>query len=120
MTIIGLIVTGVISSPNLHKGDPYRLLNAIDYNGKICGYEGNVTVTPYGYYLPDKTAVCVASCPTVASYTSFICRYNVQAEVDADHTGARGIYYFSQYDCMYKIKSKVGKNHLELVQRQLN
>ena len=109
MTIIGLIVCGIIKSPTLQKGDPYRLVNAIDYNGKICGIEGNVSSTPYGYYLPDKTAVCVSSCPSVASYTSFICRYNVQQQVDADRTLRLGYYHTSQYNCMYKIKSKIGE-----------
>eukprot|EP00596_Hydrurales_sp_CCMP1899_P007026 CAMPEP_0119035114 /NCGR_PEP_ID=MMETSP1177-20130426/2080_1 /TAXON_ID=2985 /ORGANISM="Ochromonas sp, Strain CCMP1899" /LENGTH=377 /DNA_ID=CAMNT_0006993035 /DNA_START=379 /DNA_END=1509 /DNA_ORIENTATION=+ len=110
MTIIGLIVTGVISSPTLQKGNPYRLLNAIDYQGRICGYDGNLTSTPFGYYLPDKTAVCVNACPTVANYKKFICDYNLQAEVDKDTTGSRGVFYLTQSSCMYEIKSKVVLN----------
>jgi hypothetical protein len=109
MTIIGFIVTGIIDSPTLERGDPYRLLNAIDYTGRICGYEGNVTNSPYGYYLPDKTAVCVTNCPTEADYTKYFCKYYVQEEVDADTTGLRGLYYISQSECMYYIKSTVCK-----------
>ena len=109
MTIIGLIVVGVIKSPTLQKGNPYRLLNAIDYNGRICGYDGNVTATPYGYYLPDKTAVCVSSCPSAADYNSFVCKYDLQAEVDNDRTSLKGYHFVSQSQCMYKIKSKIGK-----------
>lgn len=107
--MIGLIVVGVIKNPTLQKGNPYRLMNPIDYTGTICGHEGNVTSSPYGYYLLDKTAVCVSSCPSAADYSSFICRYDVQATVDDDSTSLRGLYYVSQGECMYKIKTKVGK-----------
>jgi hypothetical protein len=109
MTIIGLIVVGAIKSSTLQKGNPYRLLNPVDYTGTICGYGGNVTSSPFGYYLLDKTAVCVSSCPSAADYSSFICRYDLQAAVDADSTTLKGLYYVTQGECMYKIKTRVGK-----------
>lgn len=53
MTILGLIVLGAIDDSHLKSGNPYRLTNAIDYNGKICGYDSDVKHEKYGYYLPD-------------------------------------------------------------------
>jgi hypothetical protein len=60
-----------------------------------------------GYYLPDKTAVCVNACPSVANYKKFICDYDLQEEVDKDATG--GFYhiciciyvYIYIHECMY-------------------
>lgn len=53
MSFIGLIVTGVIDSDSLQKGNPARLTNAIDLNGDICGYSPGVKSKKYAYYLPS-------------------------------------------------------------------
>lgn len=48
---------GVIEDANLQKGNPVRLTNTIDYEGNICGFNGDVKNKPYGYYLLDRTGV---------------------------------------------------------------
>lgn len=45
MTLLGLIVTGVIPSEGLEPGNPRRLLNGIDYEGRICGVDTEVKVS---------------------------------------------------------------------------
>lgn len=50
MTFLGLIVTGVISSGSLEPGDPRRLINGIDYDGRICGVDTGVKVCPRDYH----------------------------------------------------------------------
>ena len=112
MTIIGLIVTGRIQSTSntLSIGNPYRLINAVDYTNHICGYDNGFSSLLYGYYLPDKTAVCVSNCPTTQSFTSFICHYDLQQAVDNDKTGLLGFYYLSREQCMYKLQTSVVLN----------
>jgi hypothetical protein len=104
MTIIGLIVTGAIQDDSLQTGNPYRLTNAMDYEGSICGIDSGVKNLGKGYYLGDLTAVCVKSCPTSADYTSFVCKYEDQDAADASLSVAYT--YVAEYRCMYVIKTK--------------
>lgn len=53
MTVLGLIVTGLIKDDYLSAGDPRRLINAIDFNGRICGVGSGVENKPNGYYMLD-------------------------------------------------------------------
>ena len=53
MTVLGLIVTGQIKNSYLTAGDPRRLINAVDYNGHICGVGSGVGGKPNGYYMLD-------------------------------------------------------------------
>lgn len=46
--------------------------------------------------------VCVEECPEVADYYSFICRYDLQDEANADL--ATGYNYVPARQCMYVIK----------------
>ncbi len=55
MTLVGFVACGVIKDEHLQKGNPLRLTNSMDYNGKICGYDSGVKNKEYGYYLPDLT-----------------------------------------------------------------
>lgn len=55
MTFLGLIVIGAITDEHLKAGNPYRLTNPIDYNGRICGYHDEVKDLKVGYYMPDLT-----------------------------------------------------------------
>jgi hypothetical protein len=55
MTILGLIATGAIESESMKAGNPARLLNPIDYKGRICGYDNGVKNKEYGYYMPDTS-----------------------------------------------------------------
>lgn len=45
MTLLGLIVTGLIPDESLEPGDPRRLINGIDYDGRICGVDTDVEVS---------------------------------------------------------------------------
>ena len=45
MTFLGLIVTGIIPAEGLEPGNPKRLLNGIDYEGRICGVGTEVKVS---------------------------------------------------------------------------
>ena len=51
MTMLGFVVTGVIESDKLDKGDPMLLTNGIDYDGRICGATGGVKKRSNTYYM---------------------------------------------------------------------
>lgn len=57
MTVLGLIVTGLIKDKYLTEGDPRRLINAIDFNGRICGVGSGVEDKPNGYYMLDGSGI---------------------------------------------------------------
>ena len=93
MTIVGLIATGLIKddrlprgnrniitsmlylqshqSQNAHNnvstilnsGDPMRLIYAVDYEGRTCGYTKEVKNKPYAYSMLTGAVVCVNKCP---------------------------------------------------------
>jgi choline transporter-like protein 2/4/5 len=103
-TIVGLIALGTITDPRLPKGNPLRLAAPMDYNGRLCGYDAGVLSRPVGYYLLDKTAVCISACPTTSNYTSFVCKEDYQAAADASIS--LGFFYVMEQRCMYKIASQ--------------
>lgn len=103
MTIVGFIVTGVFPNDNLQKGNPNRLINAIDINGDICGVSKEVDTLPYGYYLPNFQVVCVSHCPKNNNFEEFICRYEDQD--DADDDVATGYQLVADRQCMYQVKT---------------
>lgn len=104
MTGVGLVVTGVIDDDHLQKGNPNRLIYPMDYDGNICGIDSKYKDRPFGYYLPDQTAVCVKKCPNKFDPMAFICRYTLQEEVDlADDNGLTGYEAMSEGACMYEI-----------------
>lgn len=51
MTLLGFVVTGVIKSDKLDKGDPMLLTNGIDYDGRICGATSGVKKRSNTYYM---------------------------------------------------------------------
>lgn len=51
MTMLGFVVTGVIQSDKLDKGDPMLLTNGIDNEGRICGATGGVRKRTNTYYM---------------------------------------------------------------------
>lgn len=107
MSLVGLAVIGAIKTDRLRVGNPYRLINPIDYEGNICGYDSVVKNLHKGYYLPDATAVCVSSCPSESNYDLFICRYPIQESVSNGSVGTVGAYeYVARKECMYEIKTK--------------
>ena len=78
MTLLGFVAIGIIKDDHLPQGNPARLINAVDYRGRVCGVSSDVKDKPYGYYLLDQTAVCVETCPSEADYTKFICQDEYQ------------------------------------------
>jgi hypothetical protein len=102
MTILGFIAIGIIDNPNLPQGNPRKLLNAVDYQGRVCGYD-SLKHLPYGYYLLDRTVVCVDKCPTTTDYYSFICQYDKQANASSS------LYLAAEYvvdgSCFFQFKS---------------
>lgn len=125
MTGVGMVVTGLAESDDLPKGNPYRLINGLDFDGNICGitdrsygsgdYKYNIESRSKAYYLPSGAAVCVSSCPSQDNYAEFICEYNKQAkidelmdsddEVDQAQATVKAWEYVSDYVCMPKIKT---------------
>lgn len=106
MSAVGLIVTGAVDSESLPQGNPMRLTNGIDYNGKICGLDSPVQDKSKAYYLPSGIAVCVSECPDTYTYTEFICMYDLQSAVDADSSYALGWAYVAAQTCMYKVTTE--------------
>lgn len=51
------------------------------------------------------TVVCIDSCPSSNNFEKFICRYELQSNVDADSTGALGYEYVLIRQCMYEVKT---------------
>lgn len=103
MTVIGFIVTGVVKSELLQKGNPIRLTNEIDYDGRICGYDEDVKSKPNGYYLFTGAVICVENCPETTNYYSFICYDEAQEEADSNYL--QGWALVQKGRCMYKIKT---------------
>ncbi len=103
MTGVGLVVTGLVNEGNtvLPTGDPRRLLNPVDYDGRICGVDSGVADKPFGYYLLNKSVVCVKECPTENDILTFICK--------DDYVPGNDIEVLS-FNCMYLVKSKAMLN----------
>ena len=40
-----------------------RLIYAVDYEGRTCGYTKEVKNKPYAYYMLTGAVVCVNKCP---------------------------------------------------------
>ena len=99
MTAIGLVVTGVIKDDNLSAGKPELLLNAMDYDGKICGVDAGLEDLSNGYYMMDGSVVCVATCPSKFEKSEFICRSGTPAN---DAEGSNKVY---TYECMYEMET---------------
>eukprot|EP01038_Epipyxis_sp_PR26KG_P009819 gene9819-13212_t len=108
MTVVGFIACGAIKNEGLPAGEPARLTNSIDYKGRVCGLDNGVKSKKYGYYLLDKTSVCVRSCPKVNDYYNFICKDEYQSK--ADNSTLKGYEYVVERRCMYKIKTKLYLN----------
>lgn len=104
MTILGFIVTGVIESDKLDKGDPMLLTNGIDYDGRICGATSGVKSRSNAFYMPTGAAVCVKRCPSDTDYTQFICYDDNQASADNDTATAWSL--VGDGKCMYHVKTK--------------
>lgn len=128
MVCIGLCVTGVIDSEYLEKGDPYRLLNGMDYHGNICGVtnytntngDNNINL-PKAYYLPSGSAICIQSCPEENDINTFYCKYETEALITSKTATMHAVhgekaanktkhslylYYTTIKQCMPQIKTR--------------
>jgi hypothetical protein len=57
MTLLGFVGCGIIQDDRLQEGNPKRLLNPIDYNGRVCGSSSGVEAKGAGYYLLDGSGL---------------------------------------------------------------
>ncbi|CAM9190959.1 unnamed protein product, partial [Ectocarpus sp. 12 AP-2014] len=105
MTMLGFIVTGLIPNDGLEPGNPKRLLNGIDYEGRICGVGTTVQARENIYFLPSGNGVCVEECPASTNYTQFICYDEVYPGIFDNETGEVDIEEawtrVSAGDCLY-------------------
>lgn len=84
---IGLTSTGFIQSDHLKAGQPYVLINGMDYLGNICGVTNftnppnneNILDKPKAYILPSGLNICIQSCPEEFDMSKFYCKYEVEA-----------------------------------------
>ena len=74
MTGVGFAALGWIESEEIPRGNPYRLINAIDWNGQLCGFGEDVKGKNYAYYMASGEAVCVKKCPSKTDYNAFVCK----------------------------------------------
>jgi len=84
---IGLAVTGTVPVAGLSVGDPNRLFHGIDYQGSICGVDGDVKNLDKLYYpnkdkntssilngtmsteqVPSSMGICVSDCPAISQF----------------------------------------------------
>lgn len=103
-TVLGLIVIGAVESVYLEPGNPYRLINGIDYEGRICGSDDGVADLHKWYALPSRLGVCIESCPSEADSGAFICIDQVRDEVypttdGGDYDVIAGTQYVASGEC---------------------
>ncbi|CAM9740877.1 unnamed protein product [Ascophyllum nodosum] len=107
MTALGLVVTGTIPHESLEPGKPQRLINGIDYNGRICGIDSGVEDRSKIYFVPSGEGVCLDSCPLTTNYAQFICYDEVYADIENNVTGEVDVVeawkYVSTGKCLYKM-----------------
>ncbi|KAG5189666.1 plasma-membrane choline transporter-domain-containing protein [Tribonema minus] len=107
MTFLGLVVVGIIDSPEFEAGNPKRLVNGIDNQGHICGVDKAVADLDKFYPVPSGTGVCVASCPKEDNYERFYCINDTTIEAAVYNPGNDTFnaevawQYVAQGDCMY-------------------
>eukprot|EP00611_Tribonema_gayanum_P025465 TRINITY_DN5798_c0_g2_i1.p1 TRINITY_DN5798_c0_g2~~TRINITY_DN5798_c0_g2_i1.p1 ORF type:complete len:646 (-),score=224.01 TRINITY_DN5798_c0_g2_i1:303-2240(-) len=126
------IAMTVIGIKAVQTGNPDRLVNGIDYQGRICGVDAGVETLTKMYYIRfDGTGVCVADCPAATDLnTLYTCttpdaafakgganQLNCEgsdAQQCADLTGVTDPATFSgggDGACMYQIESVDVLNH---------
>ena len=111
MTLLGFVALGWIPDERLPAGDPNRLLSPMDYDGRICGIDSEVSSRPYAYYLLDSTAVCVSECPTTTNVNEFHCKdtyngYDLVTISPWPYSVETGESYVVMRYCMYQVKTK--------------
>lgn len=126
MTILGFMVLGWVDGEpyGLKKGNPYRLTNAVDWQGQLCGFGEDVIGKSKAWYMLSGEVVCIEECPTETDFTTFVCKNDgttdvnmaelyamrsnssIPAEIAEAAYIAAGFYYVSTFDCMFIAESK--------------
>ena len=86
MTVVGLACipgSPIEGSLGLQKGNPYKLINGIDYKDRVCGIDSDVKDRLKLYYLPTGSGVCIKKCPAKQNAKDFHCTDDAQKELDA-------------------------------------
>ena len=111
---------GWIDSEEIPRGNPYRLINAIDWNGQLCGFGADVKGKNYAYYMASGEAVCVKKCPSKTDYNAFVCKNDPdvtarmataqQADAAVSETSTTfyqiaGFLEVADTNCMFKMQS---------------
>uniref|UniRef100_A0A7S2Y2B5 Choline transporter-like protein n=1 Tax=Fibrocapsa japonica TaxID=94617 RepID=A0A7S2Y2B5_9STRA len=124
-TILGFIVCGVIENENLEAGNPWRLVNGVDYDGRVCGIDSGVKNEENIYYLPSGAGICIESCPTATDYKQFHCMPGEEPEDDLDaykkiaagkcmyHVATTDVFNYCIYDAVLEAAQDVGAATLE-------
>ena len=85
MTVVGLACipgSPIEGSLGLQKGNPYKLINGIDYKDRVCGIDSDVKDKLKLYYLPTGSGVCIEKCPEKQNAEAFHCTDDAQAKLD--------------------------------------
>ena len=85
MTVVGLACipgSPIEGSLGLQKGNPYKLINGIDYKDRVCGIDSDVKDRLKLYYLPTGSGVCIKKCPEKQNSEQFHCTDDAQEKLD--------------------------------------
>ena len=85
MTVVGLACipgSPIEGKMGLQKGNPYKLINGIDYKDRVCGIDSDVKDRLKLYYLPTGSGVCIKKCPAKQNAQQFHCTDDAQEKLD--------------------------------------
>ena len=85
MTVVGFACipgNDLDQATGLKKGNPYKLINGIDYKDRVCGIDSDVKNKEKLYYLPTGSGVCINTCPEKQNAQAFHCTDDAQDKLD--------------------------------------
>jgi len=85
MTVVGFACipgNDLDQATGLKKGNPYKLVNGIDYRDRVCGIHADVKDRAKMYYLPTGSGVCIKKCPEKQNAQAFHCTDDAQEKLD--------------------------------------
>ena len=85
----------------------HRLINAIDYKGRICGYDPSVKSKSNAYYTTEMTVICIEDCPGETDFEKFYCHDDIDPDTK---TLAELWLYVAQARCMWHQDSVSSKS----------
>lgn len=118
LIVITWIVMTYMGYIGIKKGDPYRLISAVNDQGDICGYTGSGRGKPYFYtVMTNSFGVCVEECPSVdasslssTDVNDYYCLYSVHYLYSSDSTLSTYISTSCMTDGVYDISTDCGCN----------